>query len=90
LPVSVHLFIYRKKIGKLYGISGLVNGVKNLTGACPVKYIEDVERSEFNRGGQFKFRNRKKRKKSSPPPSFSGLIFSYLIVCVCPCGPAAA
>jgi hypothetical protein len=22
----------------------------NLTGACPVKYIEDMERSEFNRG----------------------------------------
>jgi len=70
LPVSVHLFIYRKKIGKLYGISGLVNGVKNLTGACPVKYIEDVERSEFNRGGQFKFRNRRNAKNQARPPLF--------------------
>jgi hypothetical protein len=24
--------------------------VEDLTAACPVKYIEDMERSEFNRG----------------------------------------
>jgi hypothetical protein len=32
--------------------SGFNWGVANLPGACPVKYIEDVERSEFNQGGQ--------------------------------------
>jgi hypothetical protein len=31
LPALSHLFIYREKIGKLYGTSGLVNGVQNLT-----------------------------------------------------------
>ena len=53
LPVFANLFIYREKIRKLYGISGLVNGVRNLTGACPVKYIEDVDRREFNRVANF-------------------------------------
>jgi hypothetical protein len=31
LPAFTRLFIYRKKIGKLYGISGLVNCERNLT-----------------------------------------------------------
>lgn len=30
LPVFAHLFIYREKIGKLYGTSGLTSGVRNL------------------------------------------------------------
>ena len=51
LPVFARLFIYREKIRKLYGTSGLVNDERNITGACPVKYIKDVERSEFNWGG---------------------------------------
>jgi hypothetical protein len=40
LPVSAYLFIYREKIGILYGTGGLVSGVRNLG-----------ERSEFNRDG---------------------------------------
>ena len=33
-------------------IRGFNRGKENLAGARPVKYIEDMERSEFNRGGE--------------------------------------